>query len=296
MPLTARKPTQATLDLVRALGGEWHGTCAMCRCPAHDDQTPSLSIRQGDRAILVTCFAGCDRKAVMRELQRISPRSHAAPVRFEPPREGNWLRLWRETRALEGTMGERYLAGRHIRVLPPEMRFHPHCPLYPRPFTIYRPAIVAAVRSEGVMVAIHRTFLDPETGSVAKIEGPKRALGHFGDGAVRLGGLIFDRLGLAEGIETALSATQIFGIPCWATLGNERFGKVAVPGSVTELHLFIDADEGGRLAERRARAAHAADRRKILTHRPPIDGQDWNDVLIATASAHDAEVEGGRGD
>jgi hypothetical protein len=31
----------------------------MARCPAHDDRTPSLSVSEGDRAILVKCWAGC---------------------------------------------------------------------------------------------------------------------------------------------------------------------------------------------------------------------------------------------
>ena len=29
------------------------------KCPAHDDRSPSLSIREGDRGILLHCFAGC---------------------------------------------------------------------------------------------------------------------------------------------------------------------------------------------------------------------------------------------
>ena len=29
------------------------------RCPAHDDQHPSLSIAEGERGVLVTCWAGC---------------------------------------------------------------------------------------------------------------------------------------------------------------------------------------------------------------------------------------------
>jgi hypothetical protein len=82
-------------------------------------------------------------------------------------------------------------------------------------------------------------------------------------------------------IETALSAKQLTGIPCWATLGTERFGLVAIPESVTELHLFIDNDAGGAQAERRAREAYAREGRTIVTHRPEQPGADWNDVLMA---------------
>ena len=55
--LTALKPTKETIDLVAGLKGRWHGSYAMCRCPAHADEKASLSIRQGNRGLLVHCFA-----------------------------------------------------------------------------------------------------------------------------------------------------------------------------------------------------------------------------------------------
>lgn len=99
-------------------------------------------------------------------------------------------------------------------------------------------------------------------------------------GAVRLHGPRGGTLGLAEGIETALSAKELFSIPCWATLGTERFGLVAIPESVSELHLFIDHDAAGELAERKARAAYEREGRVIFTHRPEQPGADFNDVLM----------------
>lgn len=41
----------------------------MARCPAHDDQNPSLSIGEGsDGKILFTCFAGCTFEAICTSL------------------------------------------------------------------------------------------------------------------------------------------------------------------------------------------------------------------------------------
>lgn len=93
------------------------------------------------------------------------------------------------------------------------------------------------------------------------------------------------RLGLAEGIETALSATALFGVPCWATLGTERFGRILLPSEVSELVLFLDHDGGGRRAERLARQAfvHVP---HIETHVPEQPGDDWNDVLREVAGRH----------
>ena len=95
MPLIAKKPTQELVDIVGALGGTWTGYIAMCRCPAHNDSDPSLSVRQGDRGILVTCFAGCAREDVLRELGRVRPgRHYHAPEPTNPQRAANIERLY----------------------------------------------------------------------------------------------------------------------------------------------------------------------------------------------------------
>ena len=38
------------------------------RCPAHDDRTPSLSIRDGERGVLLKCWAGCELTAITGKL------------------------------------------------------------------------------------------------------------------------------------------------------------------------------------------------------------------------------------
>lgn len=51
----------ATLDRTRKSGAGW-----TARCPAHDDRTPSLSVREGENgAVLIKCMAGCDTAAVV---------------------------------------------------------------------------------------------------------------------------------------------------------------------------------------------------------------------------------------
>ena len=145
--------------------------------------------------------------------------------------------------------------------------------------------MLAAVRTDLGVIAVHRTFLDASAGRVAGFDRPKRALGSLQRGAVRLAMPRRGRLGLAEGIETALSAMQLFGIPCWATLGNERFGLVTIPEGVRELHLFVDNDPGGDLAEERAREVYAWPGRRIAAMRPPNLDEDWNDILMQRAMA-----------
>jgi len=158
-------------------------------------------------------------------------------------------------------------------------------PLGPKGAVRFLPALVAAVRNDTGILALHRTFIDADSDCLATFEQPKRALGRPGSGAVRLASPRGGRLGLAEGNESALSAMQLFEIPCWATLGNERFGLVTIPESVRELHLFVDNDAGGLLAEERAREAYACEGRRIVTRRPERTNDDWNDVLMGRLRA-----------
>ena len=141
--------------------------------------------------------------------------------------------------------------------------------------------MIAAVTMDHGLVAIHRTFLNPTRPAVPPFDNPKRALGSLASGAVRLFDPVEGRLGLAEGIESALAAKALTQIPCWASLGNERFGLVSIPESVRELHLFVDHDAGGELAEERARSTYACENRTIVTRRPRGHGKDWNDALQA---------------
>ena len=280
--------------LVEALGGTWSRSKGMSCCPAHADRTPSLSVSLGRRAILVHCFAGCTNEAVIEALGRvgmcIGDLFDSSGENFEVPKrqdaaDRNAQRLWREASILADSPAQRYLASRGISFSSSDLRFHPRMPLGPKGSVRFLPAMVAAVRNDAELLALHRTFLEPDGSGLATFDRPKRALGSLGTGAVRLAFPRAGLLGLAEGIETALSAIQSFGIPCWATLGNERFGLVTIPESVRELHLFVDNDAGGVLAEQRAREVYAVDGRRIVTRCPPQTGDDWNDVLMRRKSS-----------
>jgi len=279
---------QRARQIVDSFGGRWSGRQGMCCCPAHDDRTPSLSVGLTSNAILLHCFAGCTSDEVLEGLKRygIQPRDlfdgKGGPIAsvakpFGP--DANACRLWCETAPLTDTLAERYLVNRSIPLRSSELRFLERTPLGRKPDVRFLPALIAAVRMDMGIVAIHRTFLDPMTAIKADFFKPKRALGQLGTGAVRLSEPLNGRLGLAEGTESALSAQTLFGIPCWATLGNERFGIVSIPESVTELHLFVDNDKGGDLALKRGMEAYARAGRTIIPHKHDRPGNDWNDAL-----------------
>lgn len=287
--------------IVEALGGQWNPNGAMCRCPAHADRTPSLSVRPGHRRLLFHCFAGCEAALVIQSLRalRIAGMStRGGGDMISLPEATKSLaplaaRIWSEARPAGRTLTEAYLQSRGIDLLPAELRFHPRTPQGRAPLTSFRPAMIAAVRDDSGLIAVHRTFLASKHDSLVCGFPPKLALGRLGRGAVRLAPPRDNILGLAEGIETALSAWQLFNTPCWAALGTERFRHVAIPSSVRQLILFLDNDAAGRRAERLYRETHSKAGLSFEARYPDLVDQDWNDILQdelgISYRAHDRE-------
>src|SRR5690606_9353730 len=132
---------------------------------------------------------------------------------------------------------------------------------------------------------IHRTYL-LDDGS-AKAPPGKKMLGATAGGSVRLAPISEDgRLGVAEGIETALSAHAIFGIPTWAALSADGLRRWQWPSGLRHVTIFADAGDAGLNA-----AAALADRLKAAdianTVVSPLHGDDFNHDLQRGATAAD---------
>lgn len=273
----------AAASIVKSLGSEWKPSGVMCRCPAHEDHSPSLSVRVGERGILFKCFAGCSTLEVIRALrgdrQRI-PSSEGGctmPDGRERQLNGRIRGLWKEASAVTDTPAALYLAQRGFAGPHPSLRYHDRVP-YGRGETVrYRPALLAAVECDTGIIALERLFLDPRTGlPVADLDPPKRLLGRPLGGAVRFGAAT-DVLGLAEGWETAWSAHLLLGIPVWAALGADRLPLITVPERVKHLILLPDDDPPGRRGARRARHVQTRPDLVIETRFAGGGFNDWND-------------------
>jgi hypothetical protein len=271
--------------LVGKFGGQWSNGSGMCRCPAHNDKTPSLSVRAGDSALLFKCFAGCTISEIFQALRRenfairsmASIPHHAIGETKATDRAAR--RLWDQSMPLAGTPGERYLNRRKIACRSPALRYHPATPIGAGKSVRFMPAILAAVTHRRVFLGVLRIFLQPD-GRPASMIRHKRTLGRPRHGAVVLSPAI-DVLGLAEGVETALSASMLRGDPVWATRGAQRLDRIEVPEEVTRLILLADNDRAGRRAVDRARERYALAGREILVLWPPAPFTDWNDMLQA---------------
>jgi len=280
--------------LVERLGGLWRAGGGLCRCPVHDDRTPSLSVRPGERRLLFHCFAGCETGKVIRALSALDllgpdlpadgDETAHAPADHGRRNRGAAARLWAAARPIGRSPAEAYLRSRGLIVAASDLRYHALTPYGQGTQAIFRPAMLAAVRDESGLVAVHRTFLDLTPARLADLPVPKRALGQLGQGAVRLHPPRDGTLGWAEGIESAMAATLLTGISCWATLGTERFARVALPVCVKRLILFLDNDPGGRRAESLARDVQRGTDVEVEARYPDVAGADWNDVLLDRAA------------
>lgn len=187
-------------------------------------------------------------------------------------------RLWLSaTQVQDGDPAHVYLAGRVAlpRSMPACLRYAPNCPL---PEGQREPAMLALVRgADGDPVNIHRT-------SLAKVDGKRFRATMPGDlpagSAVRLFPLHGTRLGIAEGIETALAAAARFNLPVWSALNSTLLSKWIAPAGVTEVIVFGDHDPkfgGQSAAYTLAHRLAARDRLQVEVRIPETMGLDWAD-------------------
>jgi hypothetical protein len=156
------------------------------------------------------------------------------------------------------TLVETYLYDRGIKAVHDAgaLRFHPRC--YYRPDehspTKTWPAMIAAVTDlDGKLTGAHRTWLDPEGFSEAKlgkapIDTPRRAMGDLLGHAVRFGAAD-DVLAVGEGIETMLSLRcALPAMPTVAALSANHLAALLLPPTLRRLYIARDADAAGDMA------------------------------------------------
>ena len=199
------------------------------------------------------------------------------------------MEIWHDTQTIKGTLAEIYLHARSCVVSSEVMkanvlRHHPLCP-----FGQYRfPALIALITDAitGEPLGIHRTALrDDGSGKREMPDGssPKRMLGSAKRGVVRLYP-VGPHLGSAEGVETALSAAQIFKTPVWAVLSANGMADFPIVTGVQSLTVFADHDTAGISAARECRRKYKKAGIGVEVRHPPLIGNDWNDHARKDAS------------
>lgn len=275
------KPTAETLDIVNRLGGKWHGSYAMCKCPAHDDADPSLSIKQGKTSILVRCFANCDGADVMSAI-RAKLGGSIMPQRPEPaantPKQQRHRPIWDVAVPIEGTLAERYLKEiRGIDFIPRDVRYHPRCPKGPSPNTEYLPALLVGIYRAGKLVAAQRIFLDPKTAqyTAKMIIGDSR-------GGCWPSSFSSDHMAVAEGFETACAFQQITDLEAGTCFGTANFRIFSPPAAIKRISFLPDNDPEGLTAVATATPVRQEEGYLTRTKLCPPNFEDWADILKPT--------------
>jgi len=121
------------------------------------------------------------------------------------------------------------------------------------------PAMVAPlVDATGVLATLHVTYLRADGTTKAAVHSPRKVFplpvrGGTRGAAIRLGEPRDGVLGVAEGIESALSLGVISRVPVWAAYCAENLARVELPSGLREVLIGVDVDASGK-GEQVARA------------------------------------------
>lgn len=202
--------------------------------------------------------------------------------------------IWEASKSIAATVADSYLLQRgFVGVADPVLRFHPALP-YPGKTRTF-PALICRVDDvAGDLTAVWRIFLRND-GRKADVDNAKLGLGPAGGGAVRIGG-IGKKIGIAEGVESALGAWNLIGrrYPVWAALSTSGMIGIEIPLGVEQVVIFADGDApmkkqgdeyvaaipAGRKAALTAKANIEAAGVKCMIAAEPPPGRDFNDLWL----------------
>jgi hypothetical protein len=284
------------------------------QCPFHDERTPSFYVyadhyycfgcgRHGD----VIDWLMATRRMTFLEVARLladgrrPDRVDYQPLRAPSPRQAPrsptadvFLRCWNEGLDTAGTPVQTYLRNRGGLMVPKgaPIRFHPRCQRGGRHLpggSEYWAAMLALMTDPvtGQPVGVHRTYLLPDGSAKAPttmlgdaVLKPRMILGTWGVARLAPDEDVGRALGIAEGIENALTAMQLIGWgPTWAVGTQDGIKNLPVLPWIEAVTIFADADDSGvgLIAARRCADRWVSAGREATIHVPPV-GQDWNDA------------------
>jgi putative DNA primase/helicase len=278
--------------LARNLGGRRQGDNWRCSCPLECGY--DLSLGEGDDGkLLAYCFGGCtfdDIYPALVEyglLDDVDTRPIAiANGNAIRRREDAVERIAHARRLYDCSIADErvvtYLRSRGITLTSPVLRFSGHAP---HRLGTRRSAMLAPVVDvNGEQVGTHLTFLRADSRGKADLDKrfQRECRGVIRGGAIRLVDHDPGRpLLIGEGIESTLSAMQLFGLPGWSAVYAGGLKTVELPPAIRSIVVATDHDVNGA-GQRNALAAYerwTGQGRSVRLKIPPLRGDDFNDVL-----------------
>lgn len=280
----------------RALSGK-HGPCPMCggrdRFRFDDREGRGTyfcsGCGAGDGVQLAMGITGLSFRDVAAAVERIAGTvqpTATKPDRSDEDKLNALRRAFRESKPIErGDQVCRYLAGRGLALydLPESIRLHPglHYRDDAAVLGTYPVMLATVTDSKGRAVSIHRTYL--QDGRKASVAAPKKLMQGYplAGAAIRLTP-VSRTLGIAEGIETALAAAELFEVPVWSCISTSGIESFEPPEDVEHVIVFADNDDNYAGQAAAYRAAHRLTLKgyDVEVVIPPNKG-DWLDVLAA---------------
>lgn len=160
--------------------------------------------------------------------------------------------------------------------VPNSIRLHPKLH-YERGLS-FEAMLALVTMPDGKHSTMHRTWLDGKGGK-APVDEPKKVMaGTIKTGSIRLAPMA-ECLGLAEGIETALRASVLFGMPVWAAISAGGMRDWEAPKGLRHLIVFGDNDENftGQTAAYSLANRLSLKGIKTEVRIPAKTGTDWAD-------------------
>lgn len=279
-------------QIVKELKGHWHGSYGMVRCPAHKDDSPSLSIAQGRKGPVFKCWAGCDFKDIMAALRAINIDVQQSKTERDPAPATYDVSLvesiWHRTRATAGTLGERHLRGRE---LPdnPRVRFSANVVFGKGDKRRTGPGLVVPMHHEDRLVGVQRIFLDPAGKEFYGRFKPVLCTDRRAAFQLAPAGLV---LAITEGWEDALAYMTLHGTPAWGLPGIEWLANTTIPSCVKNLLLAFDNGHAAVAAFERHAPDLAVRGRTVQLDQPPARSKDWNIELTTKVRETAIAAEG----
>lgn len=279
----------------RALSGK-HCACPMCggkdRFRFDDKEGRGTyfcaGCGAGDGVQLAMGITGQSFRDVAREVERIAGTVQPTAARSERTDEDKLSalrRAFKESKPIEREDEAcLYLAGRGLALydLPESIRLHPGMRYTEADGKMLGtfPVMLATVTSPtGKAVSMHRTYI--EDGQKAAVPAPRKMMQGLplAGAAIRLTP-VSRTLGIAEGIETALAASELFEVPTWSCISTSGIESFDPPKGVEHVIIFADNDANfaGQAAAYRAAHRLALKGIEVEVIVPPSQG-DWLDEL-----------------
>lgn len=303
------RPILITLGIEEvALTGK-HGPCPLCGGKDRfrfDDQEGRgtyfcAGCGAGDGMHLALRFTGLAFRELAEKIEGLAGTvlpTTSQPSRSEADKCAALRLVWKGSSPIQrGDVAERYLRDRGLSLpqLPASVRVHPGLSYRDEDNHLVGtyPVMLATVTDPaGKAATLHRTYL--ENGRKAPVSHPKKLMQGLSvvGAAIRLFPLS-EALGIAEGIETALAAAELFRRPVWSCISAQGIESFIPPAGVRAITIFADHDLNytGQAAAYRTAHRLALKGYAVTVNIPDAPG-DWLDVLRATSSDNTERKQG----